>query len=57
MAEHEDRHAVMITFVMIDLLRGTQAHQHRTGRLHLVEQIPRGSGRSVGLPVRKSVIE
>src|SRR6266700_6745017 len=51
-AEHEDRHAVMITFVMIDLLRGTQAHQHRTGRLHLVEQIPRGSGRSVGLPVR-----
>jgi len=52
-AEHEDRHAVMITFVMIDLFRGTPAHQHRAGRAHLVDHIPGRPGRPAGLPVRE----
>jgi hypothetical protein len=35
----------MITAPVIDLLRGTPTHQHRTGRLDLVEQLPGRPGR------------
>jgi hypothetical protein len=42
----------MITAPVIDLLRGTQTRQHRTGRVHLVEQLPGRPGRPDDLPVR-----
>ena len=52
MADHHDRHAVMIAFVVIGLLRGTPAHQHRTGRLHLAVHLSGRPGQAAGLPVR-----
>jgi hypothetical protein len=51
-ADHHDRHAVMIALVVTGLLRGTPAHQHRTGRLHLVVHLSGWSGRAAGIPVR-----
>ena len=39
MADYHDRHAVMMAVVVIDLLCGTAARQHRTGRVHLVEEL------------------
>jgi hypothetical protein len=45
---HEDRDAVVvITVPVIDLLRSTPTHQHRTGRVHLVDQLPGRPGRPV----------
>ena len=53
MAEHEDRHAVMITFVIIGLFRGTPAYQHRAGRVHLADHVPGRPGWPAGHPVRE----
>ena len=42
----------MITAPVIDLLDGSPAHEHRAGRVHLVEQLPGRPGRPDELPVR-----
>jgi hypothetical protein len=44
---HEDRDTVVITAPVVDLLRGTPTHQHRTNRVHVVEQLPGRPGRPV----------
>jgi hypothetical protein len=42
---------MVITFPMIDLLRGTPARQHRTGGVHIVDQLPGRPGRQ-DVPLR-----
>src|SRR5258708_2474316 len=52
MAGHEDRDAVMIAFPVIGLLHSAPARQHRTGRVHLADQLSGRPGRPEELPVR-----
>ena len=42
----------MVTAPVIDVLRSPPTHQHRAGRVHLVQQLSGRPGRPAELPVR-----